>query len=158
MSKYFKKYCILGQFPPEKCEHSLIHQLSVTSGVRPHVHTVECSIFPLQTFAKTDCFILIHSNRHILWKIYYVQSPVLNSKMSSDSISKSELHMRQKASSISFTIFVFPYFQISHGSKQGKAFILLVPIFLGEKSCRQFVVENKASIRQCKSLILQTGG
>lgn len=69
------------------------------------MHTVEYSIFPLQTFAKTDCLtILIYSKLHILWRIYCVHSPIPNSKTSTNIVSESRgTHIRQRVSNTSFT-------------------------------------------------------
>lgn len=93
------------------------------------MHTVEYSIFPLQTFAKTDCLtILIYSKLHILQRIYCVHSPIPNSKMSSNIISEpSGTHIRRRISNTSFTS------RSVIEPNKAKLSVSLIPTFLEEK-------------------------
>lgn len=117
------------------------------------MHTVEYSIFPLRTFAETDCLtILIYSKLHILWRIYCVHCPIPNSKMSSNIISESRgTHIRQRISNTSFTS------RSVIEPNRTKLFVSLAPTFFKEKQLERISSRKQSIDYACWTLILQSG-
>ena len=79
------------------------------SALQPRAHCGG-STFPPPPFAKMDCFTVpVSSSLHILWRIYYAQFPIPNSKMSSDVSKSRAIHIGQKISKTSFLRCISPY-------------------------------------------------